>query len=317
MTVETIPYAGWEHCLRLSNGRIEAVVTTDVGPRVMRFGAVGGANLLNEVAAQRGTTGGSDWRVYGGHRLWHAPEVEPRTYCPDNDPVAFEVQGETVRLTQAVEPLTGIRKAMELSLVPGRDSLELVHRLTNLNPWAVELGPWAISVMAPGGVAIVPQEPYAPHPGFTHLPEAQGLTPSFLPARSLNLWGFTRLDDPRWSFLDRFILARQDPAVTVPLKFGVSNTLGWGAYVNRGEMLLKRSRRLPGVYPDRDSNLEVWIDGSILELETLGPLVTLAPGASVEHRESWSYFKDVAVPLDGPALEAALRPMLEATRGLG
>jgi len=316
MTIETVPYAGWEHCVRLSNGRIEAVVTTDVGPRVMRFGAVGGANLLNEVADQRGRTGGPDWRVYGGHRLWHAPEVKPRTYCPDNDPVACEVQDGRVRLTQAVEPLTGIRKHLELGLLAGQDSLELVHRLTNLNPWAVELAPWAISVMAGGGVAIVPQEPYAPHPDFTHLPEARGAAPSYLPARSLNLWGFTRLDDPRWSFLDGFILTRQDPAVTVPLKYGVSNSLGWGAYVRGGEMLLKRSPRLPGRYPDRDSNTEVWIDGSILELETLGPLVTLEPGASVEHRETWSYFSGVSVPLDGAALAAELRPMLEATRNL-
>jgi hypothetical protein len=316
MAIETVPYAGWEHCVRLGNGRIEAVVTTDVGPRIIRFGAVGGANLLNEVAEQRGATGSSDWRVYGGHRLWHAPEASPRTYSPDNEPVPFEVDGGKLRLTQAVEPGTGIRKSLELSLIPGRDSLEVVHRLTNTGLWPVELAPWAITVMAPGGVAIVPQEPFRPHPAFADGSEAKGAEPSFLPVRTLALWGFTQLNDPRWTFLDRFILTRQDPSIAVPLKYGVSNTQGWGAYVNNGEMLLKRTPRLAGRYPDRDCNTEVWIDPGILELESLGPVTTVAPGASVEHREVWSYFSGVQVPLEGAALEAELKPMLEDTLGL-
>jgi hypothetical protein len=316
MAIDTVPYAGWEHCVRLSNGRIEAVVTTDVGPRIIRFGAVGGANLLNEVPGQRGLTGGDAWRVYGGHRLWHAPEASPRTYCPDNDPVACAVEGPKVRLTQAVEPGTGIRKTLELSLIPGQDCLEVVHRLSNTGPWPVELAPWAITVMAPGGVAILPQEPFRPHPAFADAAEAKGAEPSFLPVRTVALWGFTRLDDPRWTFLDRFILTRQDPAVGHPLKYGVSNTQGWGAYVNQGEMLLKRTPRLAGHYPDRDCNTEVWIDQGILELESLGPVTTLAPGGSVEHREVWSYFSGVQVPLDGAALAAELQPLLDATRGL-
>ena len=31
---------------------------------------------------EKGKTGGSEWHIYGGHRLWHAPEVMPRTYYP-------------------------------------------------------------------------------------------------------------------------------------------------------------------------------------------------------------------------------------------
>jgi len=73
---------------------------------------------------------------------------------------------------------------------------------------------------------------------------------------------------------------------------------------------------LAGRYPDRDCNTEVWIDGGILELESLGPVVNLQPGSSVEHREVWSYFSGVQVPLDGAELEAELRPMLQATIGL-
>jgi hypothetical protein len=34
-------------------------------------------------------------------------------------------------------------------------------------------------------------------------------------------------------------------------------------------------------------NTETYTDSDILEIESLGPLTRLEPGASVEHRESW------------------------------
>ena len=40
-----------------------------------------------------GKKGGSEYRSYGGHRLWIAPEDEERTTQPDNDPVEYEEEG--------------------------------------------------------------------------------------------------------------------------------------------------------------------------------------------------------------------------------
>lgn len=309
MVIERVEYAGWRHCCRLSDGRVEAIVTTDVGPRIIRYGAVGGANLLYEHPDHRGLSGGEEWRSYGGHRLWHAPEVAPRTYAPDNGPVKCELQVHGVRLTQPAEPSTGIEKQLELKLDAYRDGLQVVHRLTNRNLWAIELAPWAITQMAPGGTAVMPQEAYAPHPAVRDPQDTSTAPGSFLPARSLSLWPFTRLNDPRWSFLDRFILTRQDLAVAAPLKYGVSNRQGWAGYALEGEMLVKRFQyQEDGRYPDLGCSTEVWIDSSMLELETLGPLVSLQPGQTVEHRETWFYLRDVQVT--GAGLEAALRPLL-------
>jgi hypothetical protein len=315
MTIETISYAGWKHCVRLSNGRIEAIVTTEVGPRIIRFGAVDGQNLLHEVQAQQGLTGGAQWRAYGGHRLWHAPEDKPRTYAPDNGPVKAELLPDGVRLSLEPEPSTGIAKEMELSLAPERDRLTVIHRLRNANPWSVELAPWAITIMAPGGVAIMPQEPYAPHPDIHAADEVVPECPSYLPARTLALWSYTKLNDPRWIFLDRFLLTRQDPAIAAPLKYGVSNRQGWSGYVRNGEMLLKHFPWQEGAhYPDQGCNAEVFTDGEMLELETLGPLVSLPPGATTEHREAWDYCKDVLISSDGAELAAVLQPLLASTR---
>jgi len=159
---EKVRYGGWQNCIRLSNGQIEIIVTTDVGPRVIRCGFVGGQNLFHEVKEELGKTGGSEWRPYGGHRLWHAPEQMPRTYAPDNGPVQYAWDGKTLTLTQPVEPSTGIQKQMEITLSPDSNHLELVHRLINKNLWDIEAAPWCLTVMAPGGRAIFPQEPYIP-----------------------------------------------------------------------------------------------------------------------------------------------------------
>ena len=94
--MEKIAYGGWPNCIRLRNRRMELVVTTDVGPRIMRLAFRGGPNLLKEYPEHLGKRGGNAWRLYGGHRLWHAPEASPRTYWPDNVPVASQWNGRTL-----------------------------------------------------------------------------------------------------------------------------------------------------------------------------------------------------------------------------
>src|SRR5882724_1631173 len=83
--IEKINYGGWANCLRLSNRLIDLVATTDVGPRLIRFGFVGQRNEFREFPGMLGKRGGRRWRIYGGHRLWMAPEALP--YFPDNRPV--------------------------------------------------------------------------------------------------------------------------------------------------------------------------------------------------------------------------------------
>jgi hypothetical protein len=50
----------------------------------------------------------------------------------------------------------------------------------------------------------------------------------------------------------------------------------------------------------------------MLELETLGPLGRIAPGAAVEHVERWYLFRASLGP-DDAALETGLAPLLRQT----
>src|SRR6266511_4651945 len=69
----------------------------------------------------------------------------------------------SIRLEQPVEPGTGIQKAMVVTLDASGTGVTVRHTLTNRGQKPFELAPWALTVMNPGGTAIIPQEPYASH----------------------------------------------------------------------------------------------------------------------------------------------------------
>jgi len=72
--IEKTEYRGWPNCYRVSNGDIELIVTGDVGPRIIRFGFVGGQNLFKEFSDQLGRSGEDKFQLRGGDRVWKAPE---------------------------------------------------------------------------------------------------------------------------------------------------------------------------------------------------------------------------------------------------
>lgn len=297
--VEKVACLGLANCQRLSNGTVEVVVTTDVGPRVARYALAGGENVLAEVPDAVTKTALGDWKAWGGHRLWHAPEGNPRSYAPDNTPVRFDVVSEgTVRLTQPVEAGTGIQKTMTVKLDPTGSRVTVTHALANGNLWDVELAPWALTIMRGGGAVIVPQEPYGAH--------AENL----LPVRPLVLWAYTDLSDPRFAIGPKYVRLRSDPARATPQKVGIGNRQGWAAYSHGRTVFLKHFAHDPrATYPDYGSNVEVFTSGSFIELETLGPLARLAPGEVAEHVEEWQLFGDVDLGATEASIEAALAPL--------
>jgi hypothetical protein len=275
--MEKVAYRGWPNCYRLANGEVELIVTGDVGPRIIRFGFIGDDNEFGEFAEQVGQVGGTEWRIYGGHRLWHSPEDKVRTYYADNSPVEVVEEGGTVRVIQPPEATTGIQKEIAITL-EAANRVKVRHYLRNVGLWPVELAPWALSVMAPGGMGIVPQ-PSKAHPD--HL----------LPNRVLVLWPYT------------------------DTKIGLSANDGWGAYLRKGHLFLKTFEYIEGAsYPDNGCSLEMYTNDRMLELETLGPLQRLVPGHIVEHVEQWFLFHGVEAGEDEESVERAVLPLVAAAR---
>ena len=53
-------HKGWQNLYRLSNDLVNLIVTTNVGPRIIRFGFVQEENEFKEYEEMVGRTGGSE-----------------------------------------------------------------------------------------------------------------------------------------------------------------------------------------------------------------------------------------------------------------
>lgn len=65
VSCQQIACLGWPHCYRLANDKIELIITSDVGPRVIHISYVGGPNLFYQVNDELGQTGGEQYHIYG------------------------------------------------------------------------------------------------------------------------------------------------------------------------------------------------------------------------------------------------------------
>ena len=286
LTIEKQNFKGWPNSWMVTNGEVELVLTGDIGPRIMRFGFAGGQNFFKEFAEQMGTYGEPEWQPRGGHRIWIAPEDPVMSYAPDNLPCKVAVHGGMIEATGPVEPLTGLEKKICVKMASEGTVVEVIHQIRNAGVKPYLLAPWVLTMLAQGGWGIHRFPPRGTHPEV------------LAPTNPLVMWAFTHLNDPRWTLTKKYMVLRQDRHNEVPQKLGSYNRNTWGAYLLNFELFVKRygATAEPAAYPDYGCTFETFTNADILELETLGPMTTLAPGASVTHTEKWSAHRPVAIP---------------------
>jgi len=303
MAVERIAWGGWENCIRLSNQHIEVIATLDVGPRIISFALKGGKNVFYVDQNTLGQTSGDDWCMYGGHRLWHAPEHPMRTYIPDNKSVDLIAQSDQcIHLKSTLETQTGIQKAIKLTLVEGT-TVRVDHEMTNAGLWDVSLAIWGLSMMRVGGTAIIPLPERGEHPR------------DLLPNTRIIGWPYTNFSDPRWQFGYESILLHQTNSHE-PQKIGLGLSEGWLGYVNDGLLFVKEMAYEPNAtYPDMGCNAEVFTNDWMLEIESLSPMVTLKPSESATHTEVWHLVSNVATPQNDEDVKQHILPFVHRIKG--
>ena len=171
--------------------------------------------------------------------------------------------------------------------------------MRNAGVWPVELAPWALTQMAPGGMAI-----------SAFPPRAASIPRRWLPSNPLVMWPYTQPGRRAIHLAGGAILCcGRDAGAVEPQKVGTFAADTWGAYLLGGDLFVKRSIADPAAaYPDMGCSFETFTNEHMLELETLGPLVKLAPGAAVEHIERWSLHGGVVLgALTDDALDALPR----------
>jgi hypothetical protein len=306
--IQTVEYRGWKNNVQISNGMVELVVTCDVGPRVIRFSHVGGFNVMKNYDEMMGKTGEAEWQIRGGHRFWLAPEDLTRTYFADNRPVQHtELNPLSVRFTPPPETEYGVQKEMTVSLAEKGSKVTVNLKVTNLGKAATELAPWGPTVMAPGGVEVIPLPPKKNHPG--HPKNAQSPA-DYGPNQNLILWPYFDFADSRWTMGSQYLFLRQD-AKKGPTKIGLAHRMGWVGYVNSGTMFVKYVPYVEGAtYPDTGTNYQTFSNEDMLEMETCGVLVNLQPGKSAELTETWELFKDVPEVKTEADVDRVILPLL-------
>lgn len=290
--IEKITYKNFGHCLKLTNGIIEAIVTIDIGPRVIKFAFVDGENFFHEDIERKAVlTGepleaifgkGCSWYNYGGHRMWLSPEDMPLSYYPDNDPVQWNKIPGGVELIPPAQRVNDVQYRFELIMAPDKASMTVRHYATNLSSNTKNNAIWALSVLHQGGLEIVPQPL-----------NNTGL----LSNRMLSLWSYTDMSDDRVYWGKKYITLRQDTEIQSAIKFGINNDRGWAAYlVNNGMFVKKYNHNPNGNYPDNGVSYETYTNNLILEMESLGELVPITPGSTASHSEEWMLINNVERP---------------------
>lgn len=270
-----MPFAGFPTGT-LDNGLVRIDYLQRGALRLVHLSLNGGENLFAELPEAGWETPNGWFHLLGGHRLWAAPEDERVTYLPEPEEILEERLPDGVRLTQPLDERSGLQKCIEIRLAAGEARFSLRHSLLNLGLAPRRVAAWSISQFKPGGMAALPQ------------PDDRADAGGYLPNRSLALWPYTRLNDPRLRWLNRYLVVRTDP-VPAACKVGCYHPSGWGAYLHRGVLARKQVEIQPGAtYPDLNSALEIYVNQRFLELETLSPLADLQPGEGIVHEEHWN-----------------------------
>lgn len=286
MAVDYVSFGGWPNNLRLTNDHAELIITFDVGPRVISYRTARGENVFKNFDAQLGGTEEPKWQSRGGHRFWLAPEDPVLSYLPDNSSVEHRIISDhAIEVANTPTEQLPIRKVMTVALDANSSRVTVTHRAVNHGTAPLATATWGLSVMQPGGIEIIPQPPLGEHPR------------DLLPSRAMVLWAFTDMADPRWHWGRRFITLRQ--ANAGPTKIGLAHCERWVGYHRGDSLFVKTIEHLEGVtYPDMGCNFETFTNEEMLEVEALGPLAELAPGAAIGHTEHWQLFDGVSAPPD-------------------
>jgi hypothetical protein len=206
-------------------------VATQVGPRILGLSLVGGENVLAETPEIVLRDHGTNCRLYGGHRLWEAPEVPSRTWVAEDGPVDLDVGARSVTVTGPV-----LRNEVRKRLIVEIEELGGVvvrHQLVNVGDHSVAVALWALSMLRPGGTAVLPFDLTPTDPAAVQAS-----------ATRIVLWPYTDLTDPAIDWREDAVVVDTSASSrdeSFKNKLGCASPARWCAYILDGVALVKRS----------------------------------------------------------------------------
>lgn len=283
VTIERIEYRGWHDSYRLTAGEYSLVVVPEIGGRIMEY-SYGGQNVIWENAGEFGQTYplSKDAHDYGGSKLWVTPQED--WSWPPSPMLDFGKANVQIEQTPKGLPLirvigcpdleTGVVFTKEISLDDSGD-VSITHRLTNISGKTLNHGVWEITHAQTPCLVAFPIKAKSRFPG--------GIT--YITAESRNSRQFS---------------VKNGLCVVNYLgemgKIGADSDGPWMIWFqgNLAFVKLFDGMRKGAEYPDGGCSVQVLTSDAKLgyvEMETMGPIAKLAPGAKSELIEHWRIFR--------------------------
>ena len=295
VSVRRIKFGGLA-AVELKTAALRLVAITTKGPRIAYFGKADGANLL---MWQPGKYFRGPWELMGGHRLWvsrpGADEAE-ETYAADNQPCTVELGKNGFTLTAPVDPVLLTQRGFTVTALAA-DRLHVDHFVINHSAMLWSGGLWSITCTLPGAATRY------------LVPLGDGSTWDYTTVIAIRTWGHDQgaktFNDPRFEMTDDAF--HLNPVSGLENKRMLKADPGIMAMHEPAQQVLfavRAAYQPDGNYP-LGTNLALYVGPKsfMVEMETMGPFVTLKPQQTLKHAETWVLCAAKSAPT-AKALEA-------------
>ncbi|PQV63019.1 protein of unknown function (DUF4380) [Abditibacterium utsteinense] len=302
--ISAVTYGGRD-AFKLTNGKTEAIIVPQIG-RVMRFGKVGGPNLLWNAADSAPKNAG--WKNYGGDKTWLAPQSSWKQFhSSDNWPPdpAFDgkphrsevLSGGKLRMTTPLSP-TGIRISRTFYF-DDKGEFVIEQTATKEKGAPVRAGIWSITQVVPGEAIFMARNRNSTYAEGFHkmgnVGEAQKI-----------------------EVVNPNLLRITPSSAGAGGKIGVDSPISSLVSVRDGVAFLQKAIQPAGLYPDGEGGAgfptELYINGDAkafyVEMEILGPLKNFAVGGKSTHTVRWSLHDLPSKNVESPALVATVEKLI-------
>lgn len=267
VSVQRVTFGGHEDCLRLSNGKVQAVVSPSIG-RVVSFGFVGGENLLwvNPDAPKPG-----EYANHGGDKVWTAPQSQwlwPPEPALDGRPFKFAIKGgDTIEIDGEVSDKLHVAVRRRFHMRPGVASLEVDNMLTYAGTSTAQIGAWEVCQVAAPERITIPFPSSSPKPTYYDYPEMR-LKPGMVTVKPHAI-------EVKWTGESGSKLGCASPLGRIVADFP------------HARFTISSPYDAKATYPDHGSSLQVFQSAAptkYVEMELCAPLRTFTkPGAQTMH----------------------------------
>jgi len=135
--------------ITLATRGLKMSIITDAGPRIAFFGKPRGRNLL---FWDKQGLGRGEWKLMGGHRVWPtrpgADESED-SYRADNGKCSAESGADSVTVVSAADPVLNVKHGITVRVL-SENRIEVESFVENQGPMLYSCGAWALTCSLPG-----------------------------------------------------------------------------------------------------------------------------------------------------------------------